>query len=137
MAYWLVKSEPNAWSWESHARQGVESWNGVRNFQACNNMKAMTLGDKAFFYHSVDEKRIVGVLEVVKTYYLDPTDKSGRFGMVDFKALHPLKTPVTLAQVKTDPRLSHLALVRQSRLSVMPIDAPSWKILCRLGGIEP
>lgn len=137
MAYWLVKSEPNAWSWERHARKGVESWNGVRNFQACNNMKAMTLGDKAFFYHSVDEKRIVGVLEVVKTYYPDPTDKSGRFGMVDFKALHPLKTPVTLTQVKTDPRLSHLALVRQSRLSVMPIDVASWKILCRLGGIEP
>jgi len=137
MAYWLVKSEPTAWSWKSHARKGVESWNGVRNFQACNNMKAMTLGDKAFFYHSVDEKRIVGVLEVVKTYYPDPTDKSGRFGMVDFKALHPLKTPVTLAQVKTDPRLSHLALVRQSRLSVTPIDVASWKIICRLGGIEP
>jgi predicted RNA-binding protein with PUA-like domain len=137
MAYWLVKSEPTAWSWERHLKKGVEPWNGVRNFQACNNMKAMKLGDRAFFYHSVDEKRIVGVLEVVKTYYPDPTDNSGRFGMVDFRALYPLKTPVTLARIKADPRLTHLALVKQSRLSVVPIDAAAWKILCRLGGIEP
>jgi predicted RNA-binding protein with PUA-like domain len=137
MAYWLVKSEPGAWSWAQHVTKGVEPWNGVRNHQASNNMKAMKVGDKAFFYHSVDEKRIVGVLEVVKTYYPDPTDKSGRFGMVDFKALYPLKTPVTLAQIKAEPRLNHLALVRQSRLSVVPIDDKAWNTLCALGGIKP
>jgi predicted RNA-binding protein with PUA-like domain len=102
-----------------------------------NNMKAMKLGDKAFFYHSVNEKQVVGTLEVVKEYYPDPSDKSERFGMVDFKALKPLKTPVTLQQVKDDPRLEDLALVRQSRLSVMPIDAKSWKIICGLGSIKP
>jgi predicted RNA-binding protein with PUA-like domain len=136
MNYWLVKSEPGAWSWESHVKKKVEPWNGVRNYQACNNMKAMKKGDRAFFYHSVNEKQIVGTLEVVKEYYPDPTDASGRFGMVDFKALKPLKTPVTLQQVKDDPRLEHLALVRQSRLSVMPIDAAAWKIICGFGGIE-
>ena len=137
MNYWLVKSEPGAWSWDDHVKKKVEPWDGVRNYQACNNMKAMKLGDKAFFYHSVNEKQVVGTLEVVKEYYPDPSDKSERFGMVDFKALKPLKTPVTLQQVKDDPRLEDLALVRQSRLSVMPIDAKSWKIICGLGGIKP
>ena len=137
MNYWLVKSEPGAWSWEDHVKKKVEHWDGVRNYQACNNMKAMKLGDKAFFYHSVNEKQVVGTLEIVKEYYPDPSDKSERFGMVDFKALEPLKTPVTLQQVKDDPRLESLALVRQSRLSVMPIDAKSWKIICGLGGIKP
>jgi len=137
MNYWLVKSEPGAWSWDDHVKKKVEHWDGVRNYQACNNMKAMKLGDKAFFYHSVNEKQVVGTLEVVKEYYPDPSDKSERFGMVDFKALKPLKTPVTLQQVKDDPRLEDLALVRQSRLSVMPIDSKSWKIICGLGGIKP
>jgi len=137
MNYWLVKSEPGAWSWDDHVKKKVEPWDGVRNYQACNNMKAMKLGDKAFFYHSVNEKQVVGTLEVVKEYYPDPSDKSERFGMVDFKALKPLKTPVTLQQVKDDPRLEDLALVRQSRLSVMPIDAKSWKIICGLGSIKP
>ena len=137
MNYWLVKSEPGAWSWDDHVKKKVEHWDGVRNYQACNNMKAMKLGDKAFFYHSVNEKQVVGTLEVVKEYYPDPSDKSERFGMVDFKALKPLKTPVTLQQVKDDPRLESLALVRQSRLSVMPIDAKSWKIICGLGGVKP
>ncbi len=137
MNYWLVKSEPSAWSWDNHVEAKVAEWDGVRNYQACNNMKAMKKGDKAFFYHSVNEKLIVGTLEVVKEYYPDPTDKSERFGMVDFKALKPLKTPVSLQQVKEDPRLENLALVRQSRLSVMPVDAKSWKIICGLGGIKP
>lgn len=137
MNTWLVKSEPSAWSWDDHVKKGVEPWSGVRNYQACNNMKAMRKGDRAFFYHSVDEKRIVGVLEVVGEYRPDPTDESKRFGLVDFKALKPLKTPVTLAQIKEDPRLEHLALVRQSRLSVTPIDAKAWKILCAMGGIDP
>ncbi len=137
MAYWLVKSEPGAWSWDDHMRAGVECWDGVRNHQAANNMKAMRTGDRAFFYHSVNEKRIVGVVEVVKEYYPDPSDASGRFGMVDFKALHPVETPVTLEQIKTDGRLDHLALIRQSRLSVMPIDDEAWAILCGLGGVDP
>ena len=137
MAYWLVKSEPGTWSWDDHVKAGIAEWDGVRNYQACNNMKAMKVGDKAFFYHSVNEKRIVGTLKVAKTYYPDPTDESGRFGMVDFKALKPLKTPVTLEDVKADERLHDLALIRQSRLSVMPISEEAWVILCDKGGIKP
>jgi len=137
MAHWLVKSEPGAWSWDDHARKGVEPWNGVRNHQAANNMKAMKVGDTAFFYHSVNERRIVGILEVARPYYPDPTDPSGRFGMVDFRALRPLPRPVTLDAIKADGRLGHLALVRQSRLSVMPIDDAAWAILCEMGGVAP
>lgn len=137
MAYWLVKSEPGTWSWDDHVKAGVAEWDGVRNYQACNNMKAMKIGDKAFFYHSVNEKQIVGTLKVVKLYYLDPSDKSERFGMVDFKALKPLKTPVTLADVKADERLHDLALIKQSRLSVMPIGDKEWEIICQKGGIAP
>jgi predicted RNA-binding protein with PUA-like domain len=135
MAHWLIKSEPEAWSWEMQVKKGTESWNGVRNYQAANNMKAMKLGEQAFFYHSVSEKQIVGIVEVAKLYYPDPTDESGRFGMVDFRTVKPLKTPVTLAQIKDDPRLNHLPLIRQSRLSVMPIDDASWKYICKLGGV--
>lgn len=133
MNHWLVKSEPSTWSWRDHVRAGTTQWDGVRNHQAANNLKAMKLGDQVLMYHSVNEKQIVGVLEVVKTYHPDPTDESGRFGMVDLKALTPLKTPVTLQQVKSDPRLRHLALVRQSRLSVMPVDPTSWEIICKMG----
>lgn len=133
MAYWLLKSEPGAWSWDDQVREGVAEWDGVRNHQAANNLKAMRVGDRAFFYHSVNEKRIVGIVEVVKEYYPDPTDPSGRFGMVDVRAVKPLATPVGLAQIKAEPRLQHLALLRQSRLSVMPIDEESWRILCALG----
>ncbi len=136
MAHWLVKTEPSSWSWDDQVTKGVEHWNGVRNYQADNNMKAMKNGDRVFFYHSVDEKRIVGVVEVAREHYPDPSDDSGRFGMVDFKTVKPLKTPVTLEQIKMDERLQHLALVRQSRLSVMPIDDESWRILCALGGIS-
>jgi predicted RNA-binding protein with PUA-like domain len=137
MAHWLVKSEPETWSWDDHARKGVEPWNGVRNFQAAANLKAMKKGERAFFYHSGEGREIVGVVEVARTYYPDPTDKTGRFGMVDFRACEPLKNPVTLAAIKADSRLSHLALVRQSRLSVMPIDDKSWKRICEMGGIAP
>jgi predicted RNA-binding protein with PUA-like domain len=136
MAYWLVKSQPGAWSWDDHVKAGVAEWEGVRNHQAANNMKAMRLGERAFFYHSVKQKRIMGVLEVVHLYYPDPSDASGRFGMVDFKAVEPLQHPVTLAQIKADRRLDDLALVRQARLSVIPVEAAAWVILCRLGGIE-
>ena len=136
MAHWLVKTEPGSWSWDDQVKKGVEHWNGVRNYQADNNMKAMKKGDKVFFYHSVDEKRIVGIVEVAREHYPDPSDESGRFGMVDFKAVKPEKTPVTLEQIKADERLQHLALVRQSRLSVMPIDDEAWRIICAMGGIK-
>lgn len=128
-AYWLVKSEPGAWSWDDHVKKGVEHWDGVRNHQAANNLKAMKVGDKAFFYHSVNEKAVVGTLEVVKEAYPDPSDESGRFVMVDFKALKPVKRPVTLAEIKAEPGLEEIALVRQSRLSVMPVSAAEWKII--------
>ena len=137
MAYWLVKSEPSSWSWDDQVKKGVEHWNGVRNYQADNNMKAMKKGDKVFFYHSVNEKQIVGITQVVGEHYPDPSDASGRFGMVDLKALVSLKTPVTLEQIKADERLQELALVRQSRLSVMPIDDESWRTICALGGVKP
>ncbi|HLN25070.1 MAG TPA: EVE domain-containing protein [Patescibacteria group bacterium] len=135
MAHWLVKSEPGAWSWDDQVAAGTTHWNGVRNYQAANNLKAMRIGDRAFFYHSVKEKRIVGVVEVVGEYYPDPSDETNRFGMVDFKAVTPLAAPVTLDQVKADPRLNHLALVRQSRLSVLPVDDETWALLCALGGV--
>ncbi len=136
MAYWLFKSEPGAWSWDDQVRDGVAEWDGVRNHQANNNMLAMKLGDKGFFYHSVNEKRIVGVVEVVKEHYPDPTDESGRFGMVDVKAVTAVKTPVTLAEMKAEPRLQNLALLRQSRLSVAPVGDEEWRILCAMAGIE-
>lgn len=135
MAYWLVKSEPGAWSWEQHVAVGVEPWNGVRNHQASKNLKAMAVGDRAFFYHSGDQRQVMGVLEVVRDYYPDPTDETGRFGMVDFRALEPLPKPVTLAAIKADQRLSGITLVRQSRLSVMPIDDEAWQIIAELGGL--
>jgi len=137
MTYWLFKSEPGAWSWDDHVKAGTAEWDGVRSHQACNNMKAMKLGDRAFFYHSVSEKTIVGLVEVAKEYYPDHTDESGRFGMVDLTALEPVKTPVTLAAIKAEPTLSELALVRQSRLSVVPITAPQWKKLCSMAGVKP
>lgn len=137
MAYWLAKSEPGTWSWEDHLRDGVAEWDGVRNYQAANNLKAMEIGDQVFFYHSVNEKRIVGICEVVKTYYPDPSDPSGRFGMVDMKALRPMTKPVTLADIKAEPRLENLALIRQSRLSVMPVGAKEWKLICKMGETAP
>lgn len=135
MAYWLIKSEPSSWSWENQVKKGTEHWNGVRNHQAALNLKAMKKGDLAFFYHSVDEKQIVGIVEVVREAYPDHTDPTGRFVMVDVKAVKPLKTPVTLAQIKSDPKLNHLHLVKQSRLSVSSVDAPAWKAICKLGGV--
>jgi len=136
LAYWLVKSEPGCWSWDDHVKKGVEHWDGVRNYQAANNMKAMKIGDLAFFYHSVNEKRIVGVLEVVKEYYPDPSDPKGRFGMVDFKAVKPVETPVSLKQIKEDGRLDDMALIKQSRLSVMPVTDKQWEIISGMAGID-
>ena len=136
IAYWLFKSEPGAWSWEDQLREGIAEWDGVRNHQANNNMAAMKIGDRAFFYHSVNEKRIVGIVEVVKEHYPDHTDASGRFGMVDVKALMPVENPVTLADIKAEPRLQKMALVRQSRLSVTPVATDEWQIICAMAGAE-
>lgn len=136
MAYWLMKSEPGAWSWDDQVRDGVAEWDGVRNHQASNNMKAMKTGDRAFFYHSVNEKRVVGIVQVVKEYYPDPSDPKGRFGMVDVKALKPFKRPVTLADIKAEPRLAELSLIKQSRLSVMPIGDEEWSLICAMGQTE-
>ena len=137
MARWLVKSEPETWSWDDQARKGVEPWTGVRNHQAANNLRAMKAGERAFFYHSGATREIVGIVEVARTYYPDPSDETGRFVAVDFRAGAPLKKPVTLSRIKAEPGLSHLLLVRHSRLSVMPIDEASWARICALGGIAP
>ena len=136
MQYWLFKSEPGAWSWKDQVEADIAEWDGVRNYQANNNMKEMNTGDRGFFYHSVNEKQIVGIVEVVKEHYPDSTDKSGRFGMVDVKALFPVKTPVTLADIKAEPQLADLALVKQSRLSVVPVGKKEWKILCKMAEIS-
>ena len=138
MNYWLFKSEPSTWGWDDQVKKGDvgEGWDGVRNYQASNNMKAMKVGDLGFFYHSVNEKQIVGIVEVIEEYHPDPTDAKGRFGMVTVKAVKPFKTPVTLAEIKEDERLAVLPLIKQSRLSVMPIPEDAWKILCARGGVE-
>jgi predicted RNA-binding protein with PUA-like domain len=135
MKYWLVKSEPGAWSWADQVRDGVTAWTGVRNYQASNFLKAMKLGDTCFFYHSVNEKRIVGIVEVVREAYPDPTSDDPRWVCPDLKAVAPVPHPVTLADIKADPRLADLPLIRQSRLSVMPIDDASWGIICGLAGV--
>lgn len=134
MKYWLFKSEPGTWSWDDQVAAGENGtgWDGVRNYQASNNMKAMEIGDLGFFYHSVNEKRIMGIVEVSALYHPDPTDASGRFGMVDVKAVKPVRTPVTLADIKANPHLSEVALVRQSRLSVMPVSDAHWHEILRM-----
>ncbi len=137
MAYWLVKSEPGTWSWDDQVRDGTTHWDGVRNYQASNNLKAMKKGDLCFFYHSVNEKRIVGIVEVVKEYYPDHTDASGRFGMVDLKAVKPFEQPVSLAEIKAEPRLEEMALIRQSRLSVMPVSEEQWSLILSMGKTRP
>lgn len=137
MAYWLIKSEPFKWSWRQQVENKRTHWDGVRNYQASNNLKAMKIGDKAFFYHSNDGKEIVGIVKVVKEYYPDPSDPKGRFGMVDFEAVRPFEKPVTLEQAKTDPALEDIALVRHSRLSVQPVTDEQWRHICRLGETDP
>ena len=137
MARWLMKLEPGAWSWEDQVCDSVAEWDGVRNYQAANNMKVMKIDNKALFYHSVNEKRIVGIVSIVKEYYPDPTDASGRFGMVDVQAMRQFLEPVTLADIKGEPRLENLALVRQSRLSVLPVEDDEWKLICAMGKTKP
>ncbi|HYH19884.1 MAG TPA: EVE domain-containing protein [Azospirillum sp.] len=136
MARWLVKSEPVKYAWDRMVADGRTHWDGVRNHQASNNLKAMKLGDRAFFYHSNEGLEVVGVVEVVKEYYPDPSDANGRFGMVDVAPVMPVKTPVTLKRMKADPLLENMALVRQSRLSVCPVTDAEWARVCELAGIE-
>lgn len=137
MKYWLVKSEPSTWSWDQQVAQGAkgEPWTGVRNHSAKLNMMQMKKGDRAFFYHSNEGKEIVGIVEIIKEHYPDPTDASGKFVCVDIKAEKPLKTPVTLEHVKADERFSEMALIKLSRLSVQPVTANEWKLICKLGGV--
>jgi predicted RNA-binding protein with PUA-like domain len=136
MAFWLVKSEPFKYSWSQMVADGRTHWDGVRNYQAANNLKAMQLGDHAFFYHSNEGKEIVGMVEIARTAYPDPSDETGRFVMVDVKPLMAVPTPVTLAEIKADPRLADFALVRQSRLSVVPVRDAEWAMLCAMAGIS-
>lgn len=135
MTYWLIKTEPQTWSWEDQVKNKTTFWDGVRNYQATGNLKRMEVGDLAFFYHTGDERRIMGIVEIIKPYYPDPSDETGRFGMVDVKTVSAFSRPVTLKEIKEDRRFDHLALVKQSRLSVMPIDEKSWKILAEMGGV--
>ena len=132
MKYWLLKSEPDAWSWDNQVKEGASMWDGVRNYQARNNLKEMKKNDLCFFYHSVTEKNIVGIVKVVKEYYPDPTDKTGRFVEVDVKATKKLKNPVSLDQIKESSKLKDIALVKQSRLSVMPLKKTEWDIIIKM-----
>ena len=132
MKYWLLKSEPDAWSWDNQVKEGASMWDGVRNYQARNNLKEMKKNDLCFFYHSVTEKSIVGIVKVVKEYYPDPTDKTGRFVVVDVKAIKKLKNPVSLDQIKENTKLQDIALVKQSRLSVMPLKKTEWDIIVKI-----
>ena len=137
MAFWLLKTEPETWSWDQQQKKGAkgEPWSGVRNHQAAANMKAMKPGDRAFFYHSGEERRIVGIVEMTGTYRPDPTDESGRFGLVIVKAERALPELVTLAAVKASPKLRDMVLVKNSRLSVQPVTAAEWKLVCAMGGL--
>ncbi len=126
MSYWLMKSEPDAYAWQQLVKDKCTSWSGVRNYQANNNMKAMKIGDEAFFYHSNEDRAIVGVMKIIKTWHLDPSDETGRFGMVGVAPVRAFAEPVTLTDIKADPLLKEMAFVRQGRLSVSPVTKPEW-----------
>ena len=134
--YWLLKSEPSTWSWQDQSKVKKDMWDGVRNYQARNNLMQMKKGDLCFFYHSVNEKQIVGIVKVVKEHYPDPTDKSKKFVVVDVAKYKTLKYPVSLEKIKNVTKLSHLALIKQSRLSVMSIDKKSWEIIIKMSENE-
>jgi predicted RNA-binding protein with PUA-like domain len=138
MSYWLVKSEPDAWSWDAQVKAGAKgtAWTGVRNHTAKQNLMQMKKGDRAFFYHSGVGKEIVGVVEVAAEHFPDPSDKSGLFVAVDMKAVAPLPKPVTLAAIKAEAKLAAMALVKYSRLSVQPVTAAEWKLVCAMGGLK-
>jgi predicted RNA-binding protein with PUA-like domain len=130
--YWLLKSEPSTWSWEDQVKAGVEMWDGVRNYQARNNLMSMKKKDLCFFYHSVSEKSIIGIVEVVKEHYPDPTDKTGKFVVTDVKTKKRLKKAVSLEEIKSNPKLSNMALIKQSRLSVMPLTKIEWETIIKI-----
>ena len=130
--YWLLKSEPSTWSWEDQTKAGVEMWDGVRNYQARNNLMKMKKKDLCFFYHSVSEKLIIGIVEVVKEHYPDPTDKTGKFVVTDVKTRRKLKRAVSLEEIKSTPKLSNMALIKQSRLSVMPLTKNEWDTIIKI-----
>ena len=136
MAYWLLKTEPETFSWDMQVKRGAkgEPWTGVRNFTARRYLKEMKKGDRAFFYHTGDEKQIVGIVDIIQESYKDPTDADGKFLAVDVKAIEPLPKPVTLAAIKAEPRLKDMALVKYSRLSVQPVTAAEWKIVGHMAG---
>lgn len=138
MNHWLFKTEPETFSWEMQKKRGAkgEPWSGVRNFAAAKHMKAMKKGDLGFFYHTGDEKQIVGIVEVIAEYKPDPTDETGKFGLVDVKAVKDFLKPVTLAQVKADAKLKDMVLAREPRLSVQPVTPTEWKHICKLGGVK-
>jgi len=135
MAYWLLKSEPSKYSWDQMLKDGRTHWDGVRNFQAANNLRAMQEGDRAFFYHSNEGKEIVGIVEVARTFYPDPGGPSGKFGMIDVAPVRALPRSVSLAEMKGVPELAGFSLLRQSRLSVCPVSEEEWKVLCRMAGV--
>lgn len=135
MAYWLVKSEPSSYSWDQLVANGQTNWDGVRNAQALNNLRGMQAGDRAFFYHSGEGREIVGITEIVKPFYPDPKDKGGKLGMVDLKPVMPVAVKVGLSAMRSRPELSGMSLLRQSRLSVCPVSADEWKIICQMAGI--
>ena len=138
MAYWLLKSEPSSWSWDQQVAAGQKGtfWSGVRNHTAKNNLMAMKRGDRAFFYHSGEDKAIVGIVEVIKEYYPDHTDETGKFGMVDVRAVEALAKPVTLEEIKKEPKLKEMALIKYSRLSVQPVTTEEWRIVRHMGGLN-
>ena len=138
MAHWLLKTEAEEFSWNDQVKRGAkgESWNGVRNFTARRHLKDMKKGDRTFFYHTGDEKQIVGIVEVIREAYPDPTDSKGVFLTLDVKAIAPLPKPVTLAAIKAEPRLAAMALAKYPRLSVQPVTDAEWKIVCRMGGLK-
>ena len=136
LQFWLLKSEPGTWSWDSQVKEGVSMWDGVRNYQARNNLMKMKKGDLCFFYHSVIEKSIVGILKVIKEFYPDPTDITGKFVVVDVKAIKKLKKPVSLQQIKINIKLKNIALLKQSRLSVMPLQLSEWNEIIKLSKYE-
>ena len=138
MQYWLVKSEPETWSWDEQVKSGAKgtAWTGVRNHTAKQNLMKMKKGDRAFFYHSGEQRAVVGVAEVIKEHFPDPTDKTGKFVAVDLRAVAPVPNPVTLDDVKKDGKLADMALIRFSRLSVQPVTAAEWKVVCKMGGVK-
>jgi predicted RNA-binding protein with PUA-like domain len=139
MAYWLMKSEPGSWSWEQQMKKGAkgDAWSGVRNFQAKSNLMKMKKGDRAFFYHSGEEKAVVGVVEIIHEHYPDPTAKKGEpWVVVDVKTVEPAKAPVALSAIKGEPKLKSMVLVHNSRLSVQPVTADEWKLICKMGDLK-